>query len=231
MFLVKTCSNIKFCCSLTRFCLHTMGLDICPVHSDGQEHHAFWPQQRLHYTWMRFMSLMRIITHNAVLTDVASIDDATVALMRHVNDGNTWTTEQCRAVHVLIRKTFNASTVGPDLQAAKALEEARAQATAFQQQVTNLFADGANAEARVIMYPPSLDAKAADDEEEDSMHVDNEEGGGSDDADEENNVPRVWLKYPKDVGNFWNEDYDAMAIEFGETMAVFYANGWGAYFG
>lgn len=180
-----------------------MGLDIEPLRPEGEEEtKAFWPGQHLHYVWSHFNGIMRVIAHNAVLTGVAKdAQDPTVLLIENVATCDKWTTEQCRDVHILIRKTFNASTYGPDPQTTLAKTAHAKEVKDFQEKVASMF--GVIGEE--------------DEEEEDSMVVD-------DDADNSR------LRRPVDVSFHCCSDIDAEVLEFGETMAVFYANGWGAMF-
>jgi hypothetical protein len=182
--------------------LHThMGLDIEPLRADGEEEtKAFWPGQHLHYVWSHFNGIMRVIAHNAVLTGVAKdAQDPTVTLITKVDTCDKWTTEQCRDVHVLIRKTFNASTYGPDPQTTVAKTAHVKEVKAFQEQIASMF------------------GVVKQEDEEDSMVVDDDEDNSR-------------LKRPTDVSFHCCSNLDAEVLEFGETMAVFYANGWGAGF-
>ncbi len=47
---------------------------------------------------------------------------------------------------------------------------------------------------------------------------------------DDDNETRAWLKLPENVSFYYCPDPDTDAIQFGETMAVFYTNGWGAGF-
>lgn len=181
-----------------------MGLDITPLLPNGEEiGDEFWPRQHLHYTWSHFRAIMIVIEHNAILTGVATKDDPTVILMREVKTGDTWTTEQCRDVHTLIRKTINASTFESDPQTLIAMKEHIQMVTDFQQAVSAMTGVG----------------KSKEDAEEDSMNL-----------AEEDTAPCAWLKRPPTVILWYCRDPDSEVIEFGETMAVFFANGWGAGF-
>jgi hypothetical protein len=123
-----------------------------------------------------------------------------VILITKVSSCDKWTTEQCRDVHMLIRKTINASKCEPDPQAGIARKKHEKEVAAFQSSVMSM------------LIPGPVE------EEEESMVLDEEE------------APRSWLKLPSDVSFYYCPDPDDSAIEFGETMAVFYTNGWGAGF-
>ena len=182
-----------------------MGLDIEPLLPDGKETSDFWPRQHLHYTWSHFCAIMTVIEHNAVLSGVANKDDPTVVLIREVKSCDTWTADQCRDVHVLIRKTINASKFEPDPQILVAMKEHQQMVTDFRQAVSATLGVGETKE---------------DKEEEDSMNLD----------EEEEEVPSALLKRPPTVSLHYCPDPDSEVVEFGETMAVFFTNGWGAGF-
>lgn len=178
-----------------------MGLDIEPVDAEGKELSVYWPGLHYHYTWSHFLAVVEVLVHNALLVNVATEEDALIKLLRGVDTCHTWTPEQCRDVHVLIRKTLNASTPGPDPQTLVALKEHVAMVTEFREKVATMF------------------SVTPDKNDEDSMHID-------DDAE----APIARLKRPPSVSMWYCREPDEEVMEFGVLLAVFAANGWGAGF-
>ena len=179
-----------------------MGLDIEPIDAEGKELNVYWPGLHDHYTWSHFLAVVEVLVHNALLVKVATEEDAVIKLLRGVDTCKTWTPEQCRDVHVLIRKTLNGSTPGPDPQTLLALKEHAAMVADFRERVAT-----------------RLGVTPKDDGEEDSMHI-----------DDDTETPIARLKRPPSVSTWNCRDPDEEVTEFGVLLAVFAANGWGAGF-